>query len=123
MTGANATVSGHSGTDDLAWLAGIVIGENKKKGDWSLLANFRQTGIASIDPNINDSDFALSYLNMQGVKVGVAYNITDFCVGAVTVYDAWNLRKDLVGGQATTGAKLANANSVQVLQLDLNVKF
>ena len=123
LTGASRLISGHSGTDDLAWLAGIVLGENKKKGDLSFSANFRQTGIASIDPNINDSDFALSYLNMQGVKVGLAYNLTDFCVTAITYYDAWNLRKDLVGGQATGGAKLANANAVQVLQVDLNVKF
>ena len=60
---------------------------------------------------------------MQGYKVGLAYNVTDFCVGAVSWYDAWNLRKDLVGGQATGGSKIANANSVQVLQVDLNVKF
>ena len=116
-------LTNHSGEDDVSWLAGFVLGENKKKGDWSLLANFRQVGIASIDPNLNDSDFALSYLNMQGYKVGLAYNVTDFCVGAVSWYDAWNLRKDLVGGQATGGSKIANANSVQVLQVDLNVKF
>ena len=91
--------------------------------DLTRLGMQRQTGIASTDPNLNDSDFALSYLNMQGYKVGVAYNITDFSVGAITWYDAWNIRKDLYGGQATGGAKIANANQVQVLQVDLNVKF
>ncbi len=40
----------------------------------------------SIDPNLNDTDFALSYLNVQGVKIGVAYNFTDSLVGAVTYY-------------------------------------
>lgn len=116
-------VSGHSSADDFAWLAGFAIGENKKQGDFAFFANYRHTGIASIDPNINDSDFALSYVNTQGYKVGIAYNITDFCVGAVTWYDAWNLRKNLVGGEATTNSKIANANQVQVLQVDLNVKF
>jgi len=116
-------VSGHAGQDDIAWLAGVQVGENKKAGDWSVMANFRQSGIGAVDPNLNDSDFALSYLNMQGVKAGLAYNFTDFCVGAITYYDAWNLRKGLVGGEATTDQKIANMNSVQVLQVDLNVKF
>jgi len=116
-------VSGHNSQDDLAWLAGVQFGENKKAGDWSVLANFRQTGLSAVDPNLNDSDFALGYLNMQGIKTGVAYSLTDFCVAAVTYYDGWNLRGDLVGGQATTGEKIANMNSVQVFQLDLNLKF
>lgn len=123
----------HSGADDLAWLAGFALGTNKKAGDWSIFANFRQTGIASIDPNLNDSDFALSYLNTQGYKVGLAYNITDFCVAGVTWYDAWNLRKDLFGGEATPALNssgkivqdqnIANGNQIQVLQVDLSVKF
>ncbi len=113
----------HTSQDDLAWLAGVQLGENKKKGDWSVLANFRQTGISAVDPNLNDSDFALGQLNTQGVKAGVAYNFTDSCVGAVTYYDAWNLRKNLDLGQATSGQKIANVNSVQILQVDLSVKF
>ncbi len=116
-------VSGHSSQDDIAWLAGIQVGENKKAGDWALMANFRQTGLGAVDPNLNDSDFALGQLNMQGVKSGVAYNFTDFCVGALTYYRAWNLRGDLVGGQATGGQKVANMSDVGMVQVDLNVKF
>jgi len=37
--------------------------------------------------------------------------------------NADNLRKNLVGGEATNDTKLADANSVQVLQVDLNLKF
>lgn len=116
-------VSGHSSRDDIAWLLGLQIGENKKTGDWSLLANFRQTGIGAVDPNINDPNFALGYLNTQGIKASLAYNFTNFIVGAITYYDAWNLRDDLVGGQATSGQKIAAINGAQVLQVDLNVKF
>ncbi len=116
-------VSEHSSRDNLAWLAGIQIGENKKKGDWSLIANYRQTGFASVDPNLNDSDFALGQLNTQGVKIGAAYNLTDFCVLAATYFDATSLRKNLYGGEATKGNKLAYLGSVRIFQLDLNVKF
>ena len=115
---------GHSNVDDYAFLAGFQLGENKKKGDWSALANYRQTGLGALDPNLNDSDFALSELNTRGFKVGVAYNFTDFCIGAVTYMHAWNLRQVLPGGgEATGGQGVADSNSVDVLQVDLNLKF
>jgi len=122
LTGIGTT-AGHSSRDNMAWLAGVQIGENKAKGDWSLIANYRQTGLAAVDPNLNDSDFALGKVNTHGFKIGAAYNVTDFCVLAATYFDGRSLRKNLYGGDSTGGAKLASANSVQIFQLDLNVKF
>lgn len=113
----------HTNQDDYAFLVGIQLGENKKKGDWSILANWRQTGIGAVDPNLVDSDFALSELNTRGAKLGLAYNFTDFCVGVVTYMHAWNLRDHLVGGEATGGNAIADSNAIQVLQVDLNLKF
>jgi hypothetical protein len=113
----------HSQQDDFMYLIGLQIGENKKKGDWSVLANWRQTGIAAVDPNLTDSDFALGELNTRGFKIGLAYNLTDFCVGAVTYMHAWNLRDNLTGGEATGGNAIAEGNQIQVLQVDLSVKF
>lgn len=49
--------------------------------------------------------------------------MTDFAVGAVTYMYAWNLRDDLVGGEATGGNGVADGNNIQVLQVDLTVKF
>ncbi len=119
-------INTHSAQDDIAWLAGIQFGENKKRGDLSLAVNYRQTGISSVDPNLNDSDFALGYLNMQGYKISVAYNLTDFAMFQVSWFDAWNFRKNLLGGAATSFSiygGVANANQVQVLQVDLNLSF
>lgn len=115
--------SKHINEDDYAYLLGLQLGENKKKGDWSALVNWRQTGIASVDPNLNDSDFALGELNTRGFKFGLAYNFTDFAVGAVTYMYAWNLRDDLSGGEATGGNAIGDGNNIQVLQVDLSVKF
>lgn len=113
----------HAGKDDFAWLAGLQLGENARKGDFSLLVNYRQVGLAAIDPNLNDSDWCLSRLNMRGWKVSLAYNFTDAVLGTLTGITGDNLRPDLIGGQATKGAKLADGNSIQVVQVDLNVKF
>jgi len=116
------TTSDHSPQDNLAWLAGVQVGDNKKKGDWAVFVNYRQTGIAAVDPNLNDSDFALGQLNMQGVKTGVSYNFTDAVSGAFTYFNAWELRH-LTGGEATGGNKIASTDSVQIFQVDLNIKF
>ena len=113
----------HSSEDDLAWLAGIQLGKNVHAGDLSLDANFRRVGMDSIDPNLNESNFALSALNVQGFEVSVAYNFTDYLVGAITDYYAWRFDRSVTGGEATAGATLANARKVNVLQVDLNLKF
>jgi hypothetical protein len=120
---ANGNRVSPSITDNLAWLVGIRIGQNKKPGDWSVFGDFRQVGISSIDPNINDSDWALSNLNMQGFKFGAAYSFTDFLTAAITGFVTWNLTEDLVGGQVTGNNAIGRANTVKTLQVDLSYRF
>jgi hypothetical protein len=113
----------HAQKDNFAWLAGFQLGENVKKGDWSFLLTYRQVGLGAIDPNLNDSDWGLSRLNLKGWKAGVAYSFTDSVTFQIAGSTADNLRKDLIGGQTTGGARLADGNSIQVFQVDLNAKF
>lgn len=115
--------SGHSPQDDFAYLVGMQFGENKKAGDWSFRADWRSTGISAVDPNLNDSDFAAGELNTRGIKLGLAYNFTDFAIGAVTWYQGWNIRNNLIGGEATGGNAIADSNTVRVLQVDFSIKF
>ena len=63
---------GYETRDGIAWLVGFQLGETKK-GRLAGLFNYRETGIASIDPNLNDSDFALGELNTRGFKLELAY--------------------------------------------------
>lgn len=116
-------LNSHATVDDFAWLVGFQVGDNEKAGDWSLFANYRRIGLDSIDPNLNDNEFALGFLNVQGVKIGAAYNLTDSCVAALTYYKSWVLRGGLIGGEATGGATLGNARNVDVVEFDLNLKF
>jgi hypothetical protein len=112
-------------TDKFAWLVGLRVGQNKKAGDLGGLVDFRQLGIAAVDPNINTDDFANSFLNMQGFRVNVAYNITDFLVLSFTGWFAWNLVPNLYGGYATTPSPfpIANVNAAQTFAVDLALKF
>ena len=116
-------LSTHSSQDDYAWLVGLQLGQNIHAGDWSVYANYRRVGMDSIDPNLNDSNFALSYLNVQGFKIGLSYNFTDSFVGALTYFHSWQLDRGITGGEATGGAQLGNAKTTDVLQADLNLKF
>ena len=106
-----------------AWLVGFQLGETKKQGDWSVLFNYRRTGIASIDPNLNDSDFALSELNTQGFTLRLSYQLAEACVLQLSGYTAWNLDKNLSGGRVTNGQALGQDNSINVVQFDVNIKF
>ncbi len=91
--------------DNVAWLAGLQVGQNKKKGDWSIRGDFRQVGLGAIDPNENDSDWGDSFLNQQGVQISSTYNFTDFLTGSLTYYNTWDYKNGLldgVDGQSTT---------------------
>ena len=120
---SNQVTSYHATEDDIAWLLGLQVGENKKAGDFSLMANYRQVGMASVDPNLTDSDFALGRVNIQGLKATATYNFTDYATGALTYFYCVPLRDNYVGGQATQGANLSNFNNFQSLLVDIQIKF
>jgi hypothetical protein len=59
---------------------------------------------------------------MAGYKVGFFYNLGDATTIGSTFYSANNLRSNLGGGLSAVGPG-SGANAVQVLQVDLSVKF
>ncbi len=114
--------------DSTTWLAGLQLGELKRKHDWYVSADYRQYGIASLDPNTNDPNFALSRLNTQGFRINLGYNITDWLKAEVWYYGAWNLDKNvhnLNGSQASNGTirNFYDANAVQNLFIQLTSSF
>jgi hypothetical protein len=119
-------------SDNAAWLVGLKFGENKKAGDFSVSADYRQIGISSIDPNLNSSNFALSNLNVEGWEFNVAYNFTDFLTGILTFYYSDALTKNLYGGYATGNVPgvastqqypIARDRHDMILQANLLMKF
>jgi hypothetical protein len=98
--------------DNIAWVAGLQLGANKKKGDWLVKADYRQVGLGSIDPNENDSDWGDSFLNQQGVSVSGSYDFTDFLIGTITVYDTWSYKSGLFANQNVSTLQVGNSTNV-----------
>ena len=133
----NAQTQNRGLGDNIAWLAGLQVGQNKKKGDWSIKGDFRQVGLGANDPNLQDSDWADSFLNQQGVKIVGSYSFTDFLVGSITVYDTWAYKSGLFAAQNPSGLPvtanvtgttaslqgLAAASQTQRVDVDLQWKF
>lgn len=66
------------GTDRMAWLLGVRLGENHKQGDLSFQANYRRTGQGALPQNLSDNEIGFgNSQNMAAFKVGAAYSLSD----------------------------------------------
>lgn len=104
--------------DPLAYLVGVGYnhGSGKLQGDWGVKLDYRRVGVGSVDPNLNDSDFAFGNLNQSGYKLGASYNVADFCSLNVTYFMTSDIRETLKHG-------VANLDKSSILQVDLVTKF
>jgi hypothetical protein len=107
--------------DKFAFSTGVTVGSDyqiKKAGDYLLLAEYRQVGLGSIDPNLNDSDWNLSRLGFRGIKTAASYGFYPWLIGTVSYYAGNNL-----GDEKNVNIGVANANATQTLQVDLTARF
>lgn len=66
------------GSDRMAWLLGVRLGENHKQGDLSFHADYRRTGQGALPQNLSDNEIAFgNSQNMAAFKVGAAYSVSD----------------------------------------------
>jgi len=105
--------------DKLAWLLGVRLGENKKKGDWSAQVNYRQTGAGALPHLQSDNEFAFGdSRNMGGFKVGAAYSLSDSSYFGVNYLKFEQLRSDAQYIGANSGFAVG-----EWLQAEVGVKF
>jgi hypothetical protein len=122
-----ATAAGFAGSDDQnkAWQIGVGVGQAKKKGGWEARAFWQRSELFALDPNLVDSDFFDSRLNMEGIGIGLSYAITDN-IGAHASYACADRADDdlpVLGGGDIGGSGFTELNDYQLLQLDLTWKF
>jgi len=102
------------GTDRLAWLVGARLGENKKQGDFSVLANYRQTGQGALPQNLSDNEIGFyDSRNIGALKVGAAYSLSDSSYFGLN-YLRFSRVNDKAGNDLNNG---------EWLQAEIGVKF
>lgn len=119
-----ARAAGHPDAEDqrYAYQIGVGIGQLKAKHDWQLQAFWQHTEQYALDPNLVDSDFFDSRVNIQGVVVQAGYAITD----AVTfnLSYGYGRRSDRsLGTGGVADIAINPLDKYQLFQADLNVKF
>jgi hypothetical protein len=119
-----AAAAGHPGKGDqrYAYQIGGAVGQLKKKGDWQVTVFWQRQDQYALDPNLVDTEFWDSKLNLEGVGVTFAYMLSD----AVWLNFLYGYAEQADKGLGTAGGGDIAANPMknfQLFQADLNVKF
>jgi hypothetical protein len=105
-----------------AYQIGAGIGQLKAKHDWQLQAFWQHTEQFSLDPNLVDSDFFDSRVNIEGVVVQAGYALSDAVIFNLSYGYGWRVDKSLgTGGIGDIG--INPLDKYQIFQADLSVKF
>lgn len=121
---ARAAAAGRpdKGDERYAYQIGAGIGQLKAKHDWQLQAYFMHSEQYSLDPNLVDSDFWDSRVNIEGVVVQGGYAFSDAVTMNLSWGYGWRVDKSLgTGGAGDIG--INPLDEYQIFQADLNVKF
>jgi Putative porin len=119
-----ATAAGNpdKGDQRYAYQIGLGIGKIKAKHDWELKGWYQHTEQYALDPNLVDSDFFDSRVNMEGFVLQAGYGVSD----AVTFnlsYGYGDQADRTLGTGGVGDIALNPLRKYQVFQADLNVKF
>jgi len=119
-----AIAAGHPEAQDerYAYQIGLGIGKIKAKHDWELKAWYQHTEQYSLDPNLVDSDFFDSRINMEGFVVQAGYAISDAVVFNLS-YGYGDQANSTLGTGGVGDIALNPLRKFQMFQADLNVKF
>jgi hypothetical protein len=119
-----AIAAGHPEAQDerYAYQIGLGIGKIKVKHDWELKGWYQHTEQYSLDPNLVDSDFFDSRVNMEGFVLQAGYALSDAVVFNLSY--GWGDQADRRLGTGGVGDIALNPlRNYQIFQADLNVKF
>ena len=131
---SGVSANGSSGSDDKAWLVGIVIASAKdlksmqslkpKAGDYSLNLWYQSMGVWATDPGLGDSDIFDSRTNTEGFVAKAQYNFEDNV--ALNFTGGWgSVKNKTFGTPYTAGADLTSINldDFTLYQADLTYRF
>ena len=110
------------GDQRYAYQIGAGIGQLKAKRDWLIQAYWMHTEQYALDPNLVDSDFWDSRVNVEGVVVQGGYALSD----AISVNVQWGYgtrADDSLGTGGVGDIGINPLDKYHIFQADLNWKF
>jgi len=115
---------GH-GSQRYAYQAGLGIGQLKAKHDWQIDIWYQHSEQFALDPNLIDDDWFNAQLNMHGIGVTAAYNLTGAVSLTLNYAHGWWYNHNLgTGGNVGSLAIATNpTNEYNFFTADLNLKF
>ena len=119
-----AAAAGHPGHGDqrYAYQIGAGVGQLKKKHDWQVNVFWQRQDQYSLDPNLVDTEFWDSKLNLQGIGVNAGYMLSDAVWLNFTYGYAWRA-DDALGTGGGGDIAINPVTNFQLFQADLNFKF
>ena len=120
-----AAAAGHpdKGGDRYAYQIGFGIGKIKIKHDWEVSVFWQHVDQFAVDPNLVDSDFYDSRVNMEGIGVRLAYAITDAVTANLNYGYGQQIDRDLGTGGVGDAFTINPLRKYHIFQADLSVKF
>jgi hypothetical protein len=119
-----AAAAGHPSQGDqrYAYQVGLALGQLKKKSDWQIAAFWQRQDQFALDPNLVDTEFFDSKLNLQGIGITLGYMLSDAV--SVNLLYAYARHADSVLGTGGLGDISINpVTDFQLFQADLNWKW
>ena len=119
-----AAAAGHPGHGDqrYAYQIGAGVGQLKKKHDWQLNVWWQRQDQYALDPNLVDTEFWDSKLNLQGIGATAGYMLSDSVWLNFTYGYAWRA-SDALGTGGGGDIAINPVTNFQLFQADLNFKF
>jgi cell division protein FtsB len=120
-----ATAAGQpgQGSQRYAYTLGLSVGQLKQKNDWQLDVWYQHAEQFALDPNLIDDDWFNGQLNVHGIGVTAAYNLTAAVNLTLNYGHGWWYNHNLGTGGSNLAIAINPTDQYNFFTADLNVKF
>jgi hypothetical protein len=120
-----ATAAGQpgQGSQRYAYTIGLGVGQLKKKNDWQIDVWYQHAEQFALDPNLIDDDWFNGQLNIHGIGVTAAYNLSAAVNLTLNYGHGWWYNHNLGTGGSNVAIAINPTDQYNFFTADLNVKF